>query len=267
MNFTVPFVAFDTLCKKNFGEDFPSTVSSCSLSGKISLRGDKMRADIDVMKALYSKPMVDIISQITKVIKQCEGVSMLLLVGGFSESEMLQHSIRKEFPDKRIIVPEDAGLSVLKGAVLFGQNPDYISSRVMRYTYGYQVKSEFNHNKHPKAKLVMIDGQEMCRYIFSTVKKINEDTSSGTKVTKTILTTTKFQRGLKLPVFASTKEDPMYTDESGCFHIGTVKIEISQPSEDNIYFDVEFNFGNTEFTVTVTERETGHSETSKFDFV
>ncbi|XP_063409591.1 heat shock 70 kDa protein 12B-like [Mytilus trossulus] len=267
MNFTVPFVAFDTLCKKSFGEDFPSTVSSCSLSGKISLRGDKMRADIDVMKALFLKPMVDIISQISIVIKQCENVSMLLLVGGFSESEMLQHAIRKEFPDKRIIVPEDAGLSVLKGAVLFGQNPDYISSRVLRYTYGYKVKSEFNHKIHDKAKLVMIDGQELCGYIFKTVKKINEDTSSGTKVTKPISTTTKFQRKLQIPVFASTKEDPMYTDESGCTCIGTVEIEISHPSEEDIYFDVEFNFGNTEFTVTVTERDTGHSETSKFDFV
>ncbi|XP_076086869.1 heat shock 70 kDa protein 12B-like [Mytilus galloprovincialis] len=43
MNFTIPFVALDKLCKNTFEEDFPTTVSSCSLSDKICLRGDKMR--------------------------------------------------------------------------------------------------------------------------------------------------------------------------------------------------------------------------------
>ncbi|XP_071145053.1 heat shock 70 kDa protein 12A-like [Mytilus edulis] len=108
MNFTIPFVALDELCKNTFEEDLPTTVSSCSLSDKICLRGDKMRAEVDVLKALYSKSMVEIICHISRVLNHCNDVSMLLLVGGFSESEMLQHAIRKEFPDKRIIIPEDA---------------------------------------------------------------------------------------------------------------------------------------------------------------
>jgi hypothetical protein len=42
--------------------------------------------------------------------------------------------MKKNFPNKRIIIPEEAGLSVLKGAVLFGHKPDYIASRVMRFS-------------------------------------------------------------------------------------------------------------------------------------
>ncbi|CAC5385494.1 unnamed protein product [Mytilus coruscus] len=267
MNFTVPFAALDTLCKTNFEEDFPSTVSSCSLGDKITLRGDKMRAEVDVLKALYSKSMVDIIRHISRVIHQCKDVSMLLLVGGFSESEMLQHAIRKEFPDKRIIIPEDAGLSVLKGAVLFGQNPGYISSRVMRYTYGLDTMNLFDHDSHDTAKLVIVDGQERCDNSFLVVKQLNEDTPSGTKVTKVLSTIESLQTELELPVFVSDKENPTYTDEPGCMHLGTITIDIPNPSEDDRNFDVEFHFGNTELTVTATEQGTVHTKTVKFELV
>lgn len=192
---------------------------------------------------------------------------MLLLVGGFSESAILQHAIRTEFPDKRIIIPEDAGLSVLKGAVLFGHNPDYISSRVMRYTYGFRTVEMFNHNIHDEAKLVMIDGQERCNDNFWIVKKLNETTSLGTKVKDMIHTIETFQRTVDIPVFVSNKEDPIYTDEPGCMNIGTFTVEIPNPSEDVRCFDVEFHFGNTELTVTATEQDTGHSVTAMFDLV
>ncbi|CAG2191386.1 unnamed protein product [Mytilus edulis] len=267
MNFTIPFVALDTLCKKNFEEDFPSTVSACSLSDTISLRGDKMRAEVDILRALYSKSLVDIVSHVASVIKECNSVSMLLLVGGFSESEMLQHALRKEFPDKRIIIPDDAGLSVLKGAVLFGQNPDYISSRVTRYTYGLLTKEIFKHDVHDKAKLEIVDGKERCKDCFLIIKKLNEATLVGTKVTKRLFTVKKFQSVVTLAVYMSNKGNPKYTDEPGCTHIGTVEIEIANPSEGDLYFDVTFCFGNTELTVTTTEEGTEHTVTSKFDLV
>jgi hypothetical protein len=54
------------------------------------------------------------------------------MVGGFSECSLIQEAVQEAFPDKRIIIPEDAGMSVLKGAVLFGHRPDFIRSRVMK---------------------------------------------------------------------------------------------------------------------------------------
>lgn len=267
VNFTIPFVAIDTLCEKNFGEDFKSTVSSCSMSDKISLRHDKTRAEADVLKGLFSKSMDDIVGHISKLIKQCEGISMLLLVGGFSESEMIQHAIQKEFPDIRIIIPEDAGLSVLKGAVLFGHKPDYISSRVTRYTYGIGTRLDFNRNIHDQTRLVIIDGKEMCKKCFWPIIKSNQTTTVGTKVRNRLHSTKKFEKRLVLPVYASYKESPMYIDEPGCMHIGTVYINIPNPSEYTLYVNVEFYFGNTELTVTTTEEVTGHTETAKFDLV
>jgi hypothetical protein len=36
---------------------------------------------------------------------------------------MLQEHVKSTFPHKTVIIPEDAGLAVLKGAVQFGFNP------------------------------------------------------------------------------------------------------------------------------------------------
>lgn len=65
----------------------------------------------------------------------------------------------------------------------------------------------------------------------------------------------------------SHKKDPKYTDEPGCIHIGTVSIQIYNPSVAIRTFNVEFHFGNTELTVTATEQGTKHSETATFDLV
>ncbi|XP_071146597.1 heat shock 70 kDa protein 12A-like [Mytilus edulis] len=267
INFTVPFVALNNLCEKELGKTFPQAVLSCSLKDKISLRGDKLRFDVNVFYGLFSKSIENIVSHISRIIKQRKSVSLLLLVGGFSESAILQHAIREEFPDRRIIIPEDAGLSVLKGAVLFGHNPDYISSRVIRYTYGFKTVEIFNHEIHDETKLVMIDGQERCDDNFWIVKRLNEPTSQGTKVKDMIHTIETFQRTVDIPLFVSNKEDPMYTDEPGCMHIGTFTVEIPNPSENVRCFDVEFHFGNTELTVTATEQDTGHSVTVMFDLL
>jgi archaeosine-15-forming tRNA-guanine transglycosylase len=57
--------------------------------------------------------------------------------------EIIQDKIKSFFPSYRVIVPEDAELAVLKGAVLFGHKPDYIVARIARYTYGVECQEDF----------------------------------------------------------------------------------------------------------------------------
>jgi hypothetical protein len=64
-------------------------------------------------------------------------LSTILMVGGFSECPLIQDAVQAAFPGKRIIIPEDAGMSVLKGAVLFGHRPGLI------------IKSALNLNLSP----------------------------------------------------------------------------------------------------------------------
>jgi hypothetical protein len=44
---------------------------------------------------------------------------------------------------------EEAGLAVLKGAVLFGHQPKIVSRRIVRLTYGIQSWPEWDADLHP----------------------------------------------------------------------------------------------------------------------
>lgn len=59
---------------------------------------------------------------------EVHGVHFLFLVGGFAESPMLQKAVQRALGRTcRIIIPHDVGLTILKGAVLFGLDPTVVS--------------------------------------------------------------------------------------------------------------------------------------------
>jgi hypothetical protein len=65
----------------------------------------------------------------------------------------------------------EAGLSVLKGAVLFGHKPDYIASRVMRFSYGTDVTRLFDpkcHEQHRKYTC-KLSGEIRCLGLFGEI--------------------------------------------------------------------------------------------------
>jgi hypothetical protein len=49
-----------------------------------------------------------------------------------------------------VIIPEDAGLAVLKGAVQFGFNPKVINPRISRFTYGVSTNKGFRPRTDPE---------------------------------------------------------------------------------------------------------------------
>lgn len=61
---------------------------------------------------------------------EVRGVRFLFLVGGFAESPMLQKAVQKALGRMcRIIIPHDVGLTILKGAVLFGLDPTVVRAQ------------------------------------------------------------------------------------------------------------------------------------------
>ena len=74
------------------------------------------------------------------------------MVGGFSESEVVQDAVRSAFRDCRIVIPQEAGLAVLKGAVQFGHDPSIIAARVAKFTYGIGSTVPFDPEVHDPGK-------------------------------------------------------------------------------------------------------------------
>ena len=187
-----------------------------------------------------------------------KNVPLLLLVGlvgGFAECPLVQVAMKKNFPNKRIIIPEEAGLSVLKGAVFFGHKPDYIASRVMRFSYETDVITLFDPDKHEQDRKYTCKFTDniRCHGVFGEIIKQNKSVARGTKISRRYYTAKPNQRKMYVNMYASKKEKPTYVDEDGCVLIGTSEIEILFPSEEERVVSVEYIFGNTEISMTATD--------------
>lgn len=116
------------LFKKETGENIKDVIQQMQLSKKMALVGDILRMDSDLFKDLFREPVNMLVEHIQHLMTEdnLSDVSTLLMVGGFSESPIVLDAIMKAFPDKKVIVPKEAGLAVLKGAVLFGHESDAV---------------------------------------------------------------------------------------------------------------------------------------------
>ena len=171
VNLTILFVAIDGKCKDFGGKSLQSAIDSSSYVDKITLYSDKLRFNADLLIKLFTPTIDSIITLMKNTLsnRSTNGLSTILMVGGFSECPLIQDAVQVAFPGKRIIIPEDAGMSVLKGAVLFGHRPDFIQSRVMKCSYGVKTNIPFDKRRHDVKQKVLMDGEEKCDNIFSQI--------------------------------------------------------------------------------------------------
>ena len=76
--------------------------------------GDKFRPDVSLVKELFKKPVDNLVNHVSKLLEEVSGCEAIVMVGGFSESLLLQEAVRKRFPSIKVVVPLEAGLAVLK---------------------------------------------------------------------------------------------------------------------------------------------------------
>jgi hypothetical protein len=223
------------------------------LQDQITFTGDKLRVQPRQVEQMFEKTCDKIVSHLKDIFSKpkVSGTEAILMVGGFSESMMLQRYIRDNFPGMRIIIPEDAGLAVLKGAVIFGHNPKAIVSRAAKYTYGICVYQSFDRNIHPESKKVILDGVEKCDDCFDIHVVEGQEVQIGEVFgEKSYWPSTKSQTKIALNVYTSDQTNPLFVDESGCTHIGKLDVDMSdiEKYEDRNIL-VKMKYGDTELGV------------------
>lgn len=269
VNITIPYASLDAQCKNVLGENLVDVFGSSPYSNQLTVRGDKMRVDADLMRSLF-KPTIDsIISLIKEILrnKEVSKISQLLLVGGFSECMLIQSAVKQNFKSKRVIIPEEAGLSVLKGAVLFGHRPEYVRSRVMRLSYGVETCRNFDPSIHDKKYLNDKLTPPKCENLFKQIVEKDQEVSMGEIFTTSHLTAYPKQKYMELEIYVSTDKTPMYTDESSCTYLGSATITFPKPTEDTREVNAEYIFGNTEISMSAVDVKTGTKITASFDLI
>ncbi|KAL3879605.1 hypothetical protein ACJMK2_031893 [Sinanodonta woodiana] len=245
------------------GEDLRKAIMQTKYSNEVSLTGDKLRINASVMKSLFSNAIQSTVSHVKELMKDkiVRSISSILMVGGFSESKMLQHAIRTSFPNVRIIIPYEAGLVILKGAVVFGHSPSSVSHRVCKYTYSIAKTVPFDSEKHDIRKRIEIDSGPRCDDIFNKYVEIGESVALHVATREHgYLPSSESQSAIGFKIYASTQKSPMYVTDDGCVKLGHVSVNILDKTvprdERSVYLSM--TFGGTEIEVTAREERTGN---------
>ncbi|KAK2553938.1 Heat shock 70 kDa protein 12A [Acropora cervicornis] len=225
----------------------------------------------EIVKSLFESTINAIIKHLETLGKKKElrGVKLMFLVGGFSESPLLQAAIKKKFKHKyKILIPNDAETAVVKGAVMFGRRPHVVVERCLSETYGTDCCVDFINGLHKYEKLKIIDGKRKCQDIFSVLARENEKVKMGQCKTSTFCPILANQTTVGFDFYTSSNPDVFYTTDAGVRELpGCMSVEspnTSKGTKREIKLEVYFN---TEIKMIGIDVETGNEATTSIDFL
>ena len=267
--FKVPVSLSETFKSFNSGKEIKDSIPS-QYAGTVKWVIDKLRVDHTVALSLY-KDSCEYIRQHIKNLfgnPKVQDVHTVIMVGGFSESQMIQTVVRESCETAKVVIPDDAGLAVLKGAVLFGYEPNTLCARICRYNYGISCLLPFegNNDKY-EYRQQNGKGQYFCRYRFQPYVKEDEEIRLGEEQFSNKLTPLYAdQRNMVVPVFASHGNVPRYVLD--CKEVGKLLLDIPDTSLGmEREYEIRMEFGYTESRVTAIDSETKEKLSAKFDFL
>ncbi|XP_022620848.1 heat shock 70 kDa protein 12A isoform X2 [Seriola dumerili] len=231
-----------------------------------------LRMSPDAMNSLF-KPTIDhIIQHLTELFEKPEvsDIKFLFLVGGFAESPLLQHAVQNMLQGRsRIIIPHDVGLTILKGAVLFGLDPSVIKVRRSPLTYGVGVLNRFVEGKHPPEKLLVKDGTRWCTDVFDTFITADQSVALGEMVKRSYTPAKPSQQVIVIHVYCSEKESVGFISESGVRKCGTLRLDVSGTESTAPRREIQtlMQFGDTEIRAMAVDVSTGRTVKASIDFL
>lgn len=263
---------FINLLRHENGDDDNQIVRQHYRGDEVKISKDYLCLGSDRVKSLFEPAIASIVSHLKKLLKQnaLRGIKLLFLVGGFSESPLLQAKIREEFESQySILIPNDAQTAVLKGAVMFGKRPHIVVERCLSETYGTECYTDFVPGLHKKEKRTVIDGKAKCKDFFSVLAKENEKVKIGQcKKTSQYSPIKASQTRISFSFFTSSNPEVRYTTDRGVRKLPgfiTVKSPDTTKGTDRV---IELRlFFETEIKVVGVDLETGNEASTYIDFL
>jgi len=250
-------------------ENIESKIARMNLKEEVKFQRDKMRVSVDIARKWFNHPIDMTIRHITGILAEpkMKDVNTVLLVGGFGECKLVQEAVKKTVGERIVIIPDEAGLAVLKGAVRFGHQPRLVSHRCVKFTYGYGVSCRFDESKHPPEKMIKGSyGDERVTDCFKKVVEIGSSVEVGNDIEAPVRYILKKTGGTKLKIYTSTERNPEYVTDPSCTKVGELDLGKSPgETKDENKTQVYFAFGDTELRVSVKMLKTGEVLTKIVD--
>ena len=254
------------------GKDLTNNIAFESrFKGHIDIKRGKVRVDKSVVKTLF-QPTIDTIIEHTKDListSNFRDVSEIILVGGFADCEIVRTSIQQALTgDIRVIVPNETGLAVLKGAVLYGQNPAVVKTRLCNATYGTAQHRWFLQDSDPEDKRVMIDGQPYCKDFFNILAKAGDSFNIGETVETEVYPLKADMTKMSVHLYKATCTNPSFVTDSECSYLGKMVVDMPDKRGGmNRMVIVSLTFGDVEISCKAKDVNTGKSVSVNLDLL
>ncbi|WAQ98703.1 HS12A-like protein, partial [Mya arenaria] len=211
-------------------ESFQDSVRQTPFSQSVYQR----RETLTVNKSHFENFFVDTLMQIEdklvevmeKLSKRRYTIKALFCVGGFSDCGLVKEKVQAKFSSKhRVIIPAEAIVAIMKGAVIYERDETTIETRLSKYTFGLDWNEDFDPKVHPESKREHTDDGYMCKDIFKVIAKANDSipTNKPTKIMKSYVKTAS-QTAMEFPFYRTlTDPPPMFVDDQSCTFMGSMK--------------------------------------------
>ena len=264
---------FTSLVSEHGGHDLAERFArSCAVDDVKFVRNEYFCLGSTAMRKLFDPVIKGIVEHLKNLLKSraLKRVEFFFLVGGFAESVLLQEAIKKQFSSQfTILVPNNAGIAVVQGAVMFGQRPGIIASRKMSTTYGIKVYSLFDASIHPINKKEDVEGVTYCKDCLDVLVREGEVVHVEEKRHFNYAPTTSRQNEIEVKFFTPRDPDAKFVTDPGVGpSIGKISVaspDISRGKDREI--SVCLYFGGTEIKVTVIDVTSKNTGTASLDFL
>ncbi|WAQ93787.1 HS12A-like protein [Mya arenaria] len=253
--------ALRQLSKSKSGRSLEEAVANSKYEGKVIAHNDKLRVDPSVTVSWFDYSVKSTVAQLSEMLGKTamSNCSVILMVGGLSQSIVLQNAVKKTFTDKKVVIPPEAELSVSKGAVQFAYNPLFVKSRIVKYTYGTDITHKYIKSCSHKVGLRELDknGDMRCYDNFVLIVKEGTSVPVDDVVDGSLFgPIVKTQNSIRSEIFISTSPDTELTTDSSCTKIGQVTFKIREEDfEKGCIYKHIYKFGGTEIKITTMNTE------------
>lgn len=259
---------FERLVKKYCQKTIATILGNSEYKDLVRYKNKKLFIQPSLFKTFFQEATDGIIKCISDVLKHdsCAKVSDIIMVGGFSESKVIQRSLKRKFNSLRFFIPDEPGLAVLKGAVYFGHLPNAISIRVSRYTYGVQICPKFKPGD-PEDKKIILGGSERCKGVLHPIVRRGDRIEAGLEYRHCFLAL-KNEESFNCGFYVSEQREPKFVDDRGCRRLGSLTIKIPNTRQENTpEIEETFIFGETELTFLAKFLGSGQPIECRFDML
>ncbi|XP_069102440.1 heat shock 70 kDa protein 12B-like isoform X2 [Argopecten irradians] len=268
---TVPCSLLESFKECNPDKHIKDAIQERFLPEDVAWNRDKIRLSLTKAHSMFEPSLKHISEHVSEIlhiaeVQKCEAI---LLVGGYSECPLLQDSIRSVVGNRRLIIPNGAGLAVLKGAVINGHRPDTLSQRICKYTYGISLNFPFGEDGYDKYRYVNNDGDVKCGHCFKIFVNKGSHVSIGeSSVTREVYVGYALAKSIHFSLYASTSEHPKYVTEKSCQRLGGITLDMPDTTLGKARgANATIYFGGSEIKLTAEDKHTGEKISACFDFL